>query len=66
MSLDKAQDVNTVAKRIHGVLLTYGEAVKESQLANAMDLDNLVVRRALALLEQNKKVVRGNHGWRAA
>ena len=66
MSLDKAQDVNKIAERIHSVLLSYGESVKESQLANAMDLDKFVVMRALAILELDKKAVKGLHGWRAA
>lgn len=65
MSLDKAQDVNQIAERIRGVMLHHGESLKISQLAQAMDLDRLVVMRALAVLEANNKVTRGNRGWRA-
>ena len=65
MSLDKAQDVNQIAERIHGVLLSYGESVQVLQLAHAMELDIILVREALSLLEKENKAVKGIHGWKA-
>lgn len=65
MSLDNAQDVNQIAERIRNVMLHHGEPVKETQLANAMDLDQVLVHRALAILESEKRATRGNRGWRA-
>jgi chromosome segregation and condensation protein ScpB len=66
MSINEAQDINDIAKIINGVLLQHGEPLKISQLSRAMELDILVVKRALNILELENKATKGIHGWRAA